>query len=211
MAKAKFKRVQSLSTKFNGIVQKNNKLRTHKDSVVREHADALHLIMHTGMRPGSETDTKAHEKAYGATTIEGRHVVPHEGGVALHFVGKKGVENHIPVHDSDLKNMLTFRAKSANINGKIFPNVNEHSLLRHVKSVAGTGFKTKDFRTHLGTSHAIDVMKGMEAPKDAKEYKRHVATVAKHVSGKLGNTPTVALQSYIHPAVFSEWRSNANA
>jgi DNA topoisomerase IB len=47
---------------------------------------------------------------------------------------------------------------------------------------------------------------GATKPKSQKEYKKMVKDVATIVSKQLGNTPTVALQSYIHPAVFAEWR-----
>jgi DNA topoisomerase IB len=35
--------------------------------------------------------------------------------------------------------------------------------------------------------------------------------VAKEVSSKLGNTPVVALQAYIDPRVFSDWRKEVDA
>jgi len=47
----------------------------------------------------------------------------------------------------------------------------------------------------------------MPAPKDEKTYKKQVLEVAKVISAKLGNTPTVALQSYIAPQVFAQWRA----
>lgn len=205
-SKAKFERIKQLSSKMKTITSKNDALRNSKDPIKAEHADLMHLVMHTGLRPGSEEDTGAEKKAYGATTLEGRHVVSHEGAVALHFVGKKGVENHIPIHDESTASMLKERLTKAGETGKLFPNVNDSSILRHVKSIAGPSFKTKDFRTHLGTSHARTVMEGVPTPTNPKEYKKHVSVVAKAVSEKLGNTPTVALQSYIHPSVFGDWR-----
>jgi len=53
----------------------------------------------------------------------------------------------------------------------------------------------------------MKVVNEMEAPINEKEYKKKVKEVAKQVSAKLGNTPTVALQSYISPVVFAEWKA----
>lgn len=62
------------------------------DPKISEPAKLAALIMSTGIRPGSESDTGAKVKAYGATTLEGRHVVTDsEGNTRLQFVGKKGV------------------------------------------------------------------------------------------------------------------------
>ena len=47
----------------------------------------------------------------------------------------------------------------------------------------------------------------MPAPKTEAERKKAVMSVAKVVSSKLGNTPTIALQSYIHPNVFEGWKN----
>jgi DNA topoisomerase IB len=46
----------------------------------------------------------------------------------------------------------------------------------------------------------------MPVPTNAKDYKASVMSVAKVVSSKLGNTPAVALTSYINPSVFVPWR-----
>ena len=66
-------------------------------------------------------------------------------------------------------------------------------------------FKPKDFRTLKGTSEAESLVKSMPPPKNKTEYRKAVMDVAKAVSVKLGKTPTVALQSYISPTVFSAW------
>ena len=203
-AAAKFARVKELSAKFAAIQQQNAKLRKSEVPRVRDSADALALIMATGIRPGSDEDTGAAVKAYGATTLEGRHVVKAGAGCVLKFVGKKGVALNIPVEDRDVAAMLLKRAASAGAGGKLFPATSDKALLEHAHSMDGGGFKTKDFRTHLGTATALfEVSQVKEPPKDDKEYRRMVMEIAKKVSAKLGNTPTIALQSYINPAVFA--------
>jgi len=165
----------------------------------------MKLIRETVIRPGSEADTKAKVAAYGATTLEGRHVVKTDSGAELHFVGKKGVSLVIPVEDQGTIKMLLARATKAGPEGRLF-NTDRGSLLDYSHRLDGGKFKTKDFRTYLGTSLAMKEVKKAPAPKTMKEYKKAVKAVATAVAKKLGNTATVALQSYISPVVFSGWR-----
>ena len=207
-AAAKFSRVSELNQKLASIMNQNDEARRSDNQKKRAAADCAMLIMTTGIRPGSEDDTGAEKKAYGATTLEGKHVVIDGDDVSLRFIGKKGVLLNIPVHDAETKKMLVERKRAAGDDGQLFP-INEKTLLDHVHSFDGGGFKTKDFRTLLGTRTALDEVAKRPPPKNDKEYRKEVMSVAKVVSTRLGNTPTIALQSYINPAVFAEWRMAA--
>lgn len=199
-AKAKYERISKLKKEFNNI-WKENEQAINKD----DRAACLALIMKTGIRPGNNKDIKSKVKAYGATTLEGRHVVEEDGKVFLRYVGKKGVNLNIPVEDTTLAQMLLERKKKAGDNGHIF-NTTGDRVLEYTHSLDGGDFKTKDFRTHVGTITAIKAVGRIEPPKSFKDYKKKVMEVAKQVSAKLGNTPVVALQAYIDPRVFASWR-----
>jgi len=201
----KFNRIAELESSAPGIAAKNDANRASSDPTLAEHADALHLIMQTGVRPGSEDDTGADKKAYGATTLEGRHVTGSGADTALQFVGKKGVSLNLPITNESVASMLASRAANAGPNGQLFPNVSDASLRDYVHGVAGAGVKVKDFRTLVGTSTARAEVAKIAAPKTAADRKKAIMSVAKVVSSKLGNTPTIALQSYIHPNVFGGW------
>lgn len=201
-SKKKYERIHQMKKDFDKIEQEVSQS-VGKD----ERASCLALIIKTGIRPGSDKDTHAKVKAYGATTLEGRHVVEEDGKVFLRYVGKKGVNLNIPVNDPAVSKMLLQKKKAAGDNGRLF-NVNAKKLSAYSHSLAdGGNFKTKDFRTHVGTTAATTAINKIEAPSNFKDYKKKVMEVAKQVSAKLGNTPVVALQSYIDPRVFSSWRS----
>jgi DNA topoisomerase-1 len=204
-AAEKFSRINELDQKFASIFAQNEEARNSSEPKKRAAADCAYLIMMTGIRPGSEDDTGAEKRAYGATTLEGKHVIIDGDHVSLQFVGKKGVSLNLPVADRGVADMLLRRKAAAGDNGQLFP-INEKALLDHVHSFDGGGFKTKDFRTLLGTRTAMDEVAKAATPADDKSYKKAVMAVAKVVSTKLGNTPTIALQSYINPAVFADWR-----
>lgn len=206
-AAAKFSRIRELIQKRDKIFAQNSANLKSDDANTRENASVSALIHSTGIRPGSDTDTGAKKKAYGATTLLGKHVTQDDkGDVVLKFTGKKGVDLSIPVDDPKISADLLARKSASGEDGKLF-NTDDAKLLDYTHTLDGGGFKTKDFRTLKGTSTAIEQIKIMPAPKNEKDYKSQVKKVATIVSQKLGNTPTVALQAYIDPTVFSQWQS----
>ena len=147
---AKYARTVELDSKWNDVHAQNDDMRKSPDPLIQEHAECAHVVMHTGIRPGSEADAHGKDASYGATTLEGRHVVPHaDGSVYLRFKGKAGVKINIPVEDKTAADILTRRAQAAGKDGQLFPNVTENSLLDHVHGFDGGGFLSKDLRTLL--------------------------------------------------------------
>jgi phage-related protein (TIGR01555 family) len=207
-ADLKFQRVQALQKNMSLIDKQLDGFRKSKDAKVRDHADCMYLVRKTGIRPGSDSDTGGAVKAYGASTLQGHHVWQLGNSVRLRFVGKKGVTISLPVEDAQLGSMLKELRAKAGEKGNLFPSVSDASLRDFTKdNLDHGGFKTKDFRTALAAETANGLVEKVKAPTNPKEYKKAVMEVAKAVSEKLGNTPIVALQSYIPPQIFSGWKS----
>lgn len=204
-AAKKFAKVEELRRKKESIEKEIDMDVKSKNPSIRENAAALRLIQHTGIRPGGEGNTMAEKQAYSCTTLEGRHVIETGNEVRLQFVGKKGVDLDVPVTDKSVAVDLLRRKSRVGKDGRLF-DTNAGNLLSYSKTKDGGQFRPKDFRTAKGTTVAVEVMKSMPQPRTTEEYKRSVKAVAKMVSKQLGNTPVVALQSYIDPAVFSKWR-----
>jgi len=205
--KEKHTRVIKLEKKFDEAERDYKADQKSKDYHKKERADCLALIIDTGIRPGSERDTKADKKAYGATTLEGRHVVQRGGQTLLVFEAKCGVHQELPVTDPKVASMVVKRAQKAGPNGKLF-DCNDGQLRSYTKKLDGGGFKPKDMRTLKANTTAIKVIKkeyGSSKPKTKKEFKKRVKFVGTEVSKVLGNTCSVALQSYIRPEIFTVW------
>ena len=131
------------------------------------------------------------------------HVV--NGGKRLEFVGKKGVSLSITITDPAITRLLNEATKGKAKKDNLF-SVTDSDLRDYTHSKDGGGFNPKDFRTAKGTESALAAMKGIKAPNSEAEYKALIKEVAVKVSNQLGNTPTIALQSYIDPSVFASWR-----
>lgn len=206
-AAAKFQRITELKRSKEKIAATVTKHAKSSDPTTRDSADVLRLIMTTGLRPGSDRDTKAEQQAYGATTLRAGHVIVQGQLVSLQFVGKKGVHQNVQVTDPDMAKILRRRKKAASDpNHRLF-SISDSDLRAYVKAVAGKKFKPKDFRTLKGTETAAAyVAANPKCCQDQRTYKQHVREVAKQVANVLGNTPTIALQAYINPMVFTKWR-----
>jgi len=208
-AALKFARIAELMREAEKIKGENSRNMQSPSDVIRESASCLHLIIETGIRPGGEDDTGAAAKAYGATTLLGRHVVEEGGKVRLEFVGKKGVNLSIPVGDEATAKMILKRKQEAGEDGKLF-GINSDLLRDYTHTLGGGNFKPKDFRTLRGTMIAVaEIDRVTEKPKDQKGFRKAVMGIAKIVAQSLGNTPVIALQSYVHPFVWKKLRPEA--
>lgn len=201
-AEIKFARNKDLIDKQDYIVKQNSENMFSKDVSISEPAHVMSLIHSTGIRPGSLKETGAKVQAFGATTLQGRHILVNGENVRLNFVGKKGVNIDIPVQDKNVAKMLIERKKISGDSGKLF-KATDSDLRNYTKKLNGGGFKPKDFRTLKGTSTALQEVKGMKRFTNMNAYKKAVMGVAKKVSKILGNTPSIALKSYINPFVFT--------
>ena len=143
-------------------------------------------------------------KSHGATTLEGRHIVPTKDGVRLQFVGKESVWHDHLIRDPELGKMLLERKKASGETGKLF-NTDEKKVRKYVFSKDGGDFLTKDLRTARANLLALDEIRKETPPKTDEEYKQKTLKVGTIVSNILGNEPERALESYIDKTLFSSW------
>lgn len=168
----------------------------------KEAAAVLSLIDKTGFRVGSDRETGAEKDAYGASTLLARHVKIDGNEITFKFVGKEGVTIEKTLEDRQLASLLKPRIAAG---GRLF-DTSDAKVRDYLHSRDGD-FKVKDFRTWHGTTEALKAIRGMDAPRSDKEYERARLSVGRIVAAHLGNTPKIALESYIDPAVWSPWKS----
>lgn len=192
-------------SKFEAHVKKNL---NNTNQRTRQAAEISYLIAVTGMRPGNSRGKLGAKQAYGATTLEARHVSFSGSKATLKFVGKKGVQQNITVDDKLAVSILkraTTRAKTPK--DQIFPAADEQATLAYVKAATGNPrYLVKDMRTWAGTAEAKKYMSTMKSyPQNPTQLKKYKMDVATHVSKKLGNEPSTTLKAYIDPLVWEDW------
>jgi DNA topoisomerase-1 len=204
----KFERVRALLSEWEDIrTQIESDLnRTELDKKSREAALVAYLVYETGVRPGSPSDTLAAVKAYGATTLQLRHVKRCPRGVRLQFVGKKGVKQNVLVTNPHLvRVMLARKAATAAYTTRLF-DVSGSRLLEYFGTLGSGVYTPKDFRTARGTSLALELLgKRVRIPKAKARRKRIVNDALDRVARILGNTRAVSRASYVDPAVLERF------
>lgn len=202
-AAIKFARNYNLVKESDRVAGQIQTARQSDDAATREAAACMWLIQEQATRPGSEKDTGAKVKAYGATTLRAEHVVEAEDGVRLQFIGKEGVAHDHLIRNPALATEL-LRRKRETTSGKLF-DTTDGKLLAFSKQLDHGRFTPKDFRTLKATTLATQEIAKLEKPANEKERKTLMMKVATIVSGVLGNRPQQAIESYINPMVWSAW------
>lgn len=170
-------------------------------------ATVVRLLDTTLIRVGNE-DYARENGSFGLTTLRNRHVAVEGGTLRFAFKGKSGQSWRLKVSDRRVAKVV--RALQDLPGQELFACPDEEGAMRPVTSqevnawlrdAAGTDCTAKDFRTFAGT-----VLAGLalaEAPPCATktEAARAVKAAVEQVAKRLGNTPTVCRQCYIHPAV----------
>lgn len=183
-----------------------------RDMKKSEEARILYLISKTGFRVGGdEAATREEEKSFGASTLTSNHVTVVGDEVHFNFTGKKQINQDHITHDPLIARMIS-QAKARVKEGEQIFKSDYGSLRKYMRYLSSKVskkqmFNIKDFRTHVATTTALALVAGMPVPKTAKQLKQSILDVATKVSQRLGNTPSMAKNSYIDPAVFQTWEA----
>lgn len=183
----------SSEKKFNRIERFEKQAPAIIDSVMKDvkkgdnpEAEIVYTMYKTGFRPGSENDTMAEKKAFGASTLLKDHVSVRKDDVKFKFIAKKGVPVEKEVKDKLLADIIKRRMQSR----RLF-DTSEGRLRAYFDRKTQGRFQLKDLRT----------LKAYEVAKEAGGDKKEIA---ERVSEELSNTPAVAISSYIHPRLINE-------
>jgi DNA topoisomerase-1 len=179
---------------------------TH-DKVV---AVVVRLLETTLVRIGTPAYARANG-SYGLTTLRRRHTTVAGTRIRFRFKGKSGVEHDVTVND---RRIATIVKRCMEITGyELFTYLDEDGKPRAVDSgcvneylreAGQADFTAKHYRTWSGSVLALAELR--KRPWSSQpEAKRIVVEVVKGVARRLGNTPTVCRQCYIHPKIIDDY------
>jgi DNA topoisomerase I len=174
---------------------------------------ALGLINKTWFRVGSDRHARR-SRTYGVTTLTKRHVSVDGDLVTFRFHAKNR-----KLVQRTLRNQALARGVSELLelpygsrlfryqrDGELF-NLTSAGLNDYLGEHLGNGFTAKDFRTWGGTLLAALELERHGPPEREAEAKRVLAATMRKVGSELGNTPGVARDSYVSPAVVEAYRA----
>jgi DNA topoisomerase-1 len=185
----KFNRLKRLESALPKIEQGVEKDLQAKDPERREAARVTYIMLKTGLRPGSEKDTKAEQQAYGVTTLKKDQVSVKDHTVRFRFIGKKGVKIDKIVKDNTLAKIVQEQKKLPG--QQLFEHASDASVRRYVRKFGA--FKPKDFRTLRANVVARKLVRSGKSGK----------VVYEGVAKELHNTPGVSKSAYVDDKVFA--------
>jgi DNA topoisomerase-1 len=174
----------------------------------------VRLLDDTLIRIGGDEYARQND-SFGLTTMRRRHACFDEAGTCtFSFTGKSGREHDIPLEDPALAEVVQ---ECCEVPGyEIFAffdeegdkhDVKAEHVNAYLKATTGEGFTAKQFRTWGGTVEAARRLDARGPSEGQKEADAALVEVVKAVAEKLGNTPAVCREHYIHPALLSSHRA----
>ncbi|HME04717.1 MAG TPA: DNA topoisomerase IB [Solirubrobacteraceae bacterium] len=159
------------------------------------------------LRVGS--DRYAHDNNhYGLTTLLREQVTVRADRAVFDYVGKAGKRHRLAIADApalevlaalkrrrrDPRELLVFRAAHG------WTRIHREDVNNFLRAESGGPFSAKEYRTWNATVIAAATLAALRPPSS-----RAAAVASRAVAAALGNTPTVARQSYIDPRVLERF------
>ena len=170
-------------------------------------AASVMIMQETNIRVGNDVYEKLYG-SFGLTTLKDKHVTINGNSVKFCFKGKKGVYHEIDVKSAKLARIVK---QCRDIPGKeLFQYYNENGerkpidsgmVNEYLKNICCDNFTTKDFRTWMGSAHAITALKELGFCETETEKKKRIVQAFDIVAKRLGNTRAVCKKYYVHPII----------
>ena len=212
-------RIKRDKMKFDRVLQAAQKLPAARRAIKRDlglegmplaRADAVAVrLLDLGyFRIGSDiyADTNG---SFGLTTLEKRHVRRKGTTMVFHFVGKSGIEHSIEIDDPEVIPALDSLRKRrggterllAYLNERRWADLDSSAVNQYLRGMFDD-LTAKDFRTWHATVLAAAALAATDEPGDTKRsQQRAIKAAVSEVAEYLGNTPTIARNSYVDPRV----------
>lgn len=163
-------------------------------------ASVVRLLDTGGIRVGN-TAYARDNKSFGATTLQMRHAEVKGSRLKLRFKAKSGQLREMTITD---KSLTRFVKAMQDLPGQhLFQYladdgtpcpIGSSDVNDYLREAMGEDFTAKHFRTFHASAVGLELLAGAEGTIGIKALSEQVAE-------RLGNTPTIARKSYIHPAV----------
>jgi DNA topoisomerase-1 len=174
-------------------------------------ATVVYLLENTLIRVGNP-DYAKQNNSFGLTALRDGHVGVNGGELRFEFKGKSGKVWKLRMRDRRVAKVVK---SCQELPGQhLFQYVDENGERQQVTStdvndylreIAGADITAKDFRTWSGTVLAAMALSEFESFDSEAGAKRNIKAAIETVAARLGNTPTICRQCYVHPEVVNAY------
>jgi DNA topoisomerase-1 len=175
----------------------------------------IYLLENTLIRIGNDEYAKTN-KSFGLTTLRNRHVDIQGSEVRFHFRGKSGVEHSLSLRDRRLarliRNMRELPGQAlfqyVDAQGERHA-IGSADVNEYLQQITEGDFTAKDFRTWFGSLHTLLALSELEPFTSVTEAKKNIVAAIRIAASKLGNTPAICRNSYVHPFILEHYLSGS--
>jgi DNA topoisomerase-1 len=185
-----------------------------KEGLPREKvlAAMVRLLELTLIRVGNDEYARLN-RSFGLATMRDRHAEVRGEAIRFRFRGKSGRVHDVGLRDRrvaavvrrcrDLPGQELFQYVDAD--GAVV-DVRSEDVNDYIRAAAGDGrFSAKDFRTWAGTVLAFRALRSVGEVDGVTSARRATTQAVRDTAERLGNTPAVTRQAYVHPAVLDAY------
>lgn len=216
--RTKFDRLVDFAARLPDIRQRVDRdLRSRGLTMEKALATVVWMLDNLYIRVGNAAYAEMN-RSYGLTTLRNRHVQVEGGSVKFRFTGKSGKEWNLVHYDRRIANIV--RRLQELPGQQLFKYVCDDSGCRQISSedvnayireTAGGDFSSRQFRTWGATCMAVSALAPLKVEKTERAIARQINSVIDPIASRLVNTRSVCKSSYIHPAVFEDFRAGVLA
>jgi DNA topoisomerase-1 len=176
-------------------------------------ATIIHLLEETLCRIGNASYAQEN-KSFGLTTLKNHHASIEGERIKLIFRGKSGKTWRLELKDRRIAKII--RAAQELPGQELFQYIGEDGAPRRIgscdvnaylKEVSGSDITAKDFRTWAGKVLAVIELAAAGDAESEAGLKRNLRTALEKVAKRLGNTPAICRQCYVHPLIIERYLS----
>src|SRR5262245_58978744 len=178
-------------------------------------ATVVRLLELTLIRVGNDEYARLN-RSFGLTTLKRRHARVEGSAIRFRFTGKSGQRHEVGLRDRRLAAIvrrcqeLPGQELFAWVGDDDVPHdVTSDDVNDYLREISGIDMTAKDFRTWAGTVLAYRALRALEPVDDGRAARHNVVEAVRLTAGRLGNTPAVARQSYVHPAILEAYMDGA--
>lgn len=173
-------------------------------------AAIVYLLDRTLVRIGNEEYARQND-SFGLTTLRNRHARARGRSLRIRFRGKSGIEHDVRITHRRLARIVR---ECQDLPGqRLFQYYDDDGVVRpvtssdvndYIRSLTGTGFTAKEFRTWKATVHVLEYLlpqcpEGEQVSE--RQRKRTVNAAMASAAAALGNTITICRKYYVHPCI----------
>ncbi|WP_280316754.1 DNA topoisomerase IB [Nocardia wallacei] len=209
----KFDRVLDMAAKLPGLrEQVSSDLRRTGLVRPRVEAVALGLLDRGVFRVGGEEYAEEHGTR-GVATLLREQVRVSGSEMLFDYVAKGGLRRRVRIVEPDLARAVRALRRNRCPSGRLLVyrdgdrlrELHSDDINARFKELVGNEHSAKDFRTWQATVLAAAALAATELPSSRRRRTSAVREVMTEVAEALGNTPTVARNSYVDPRVIEAW------